>query len=102
MANINLAWTNPTATDIDNICVHKLSGDHSATYPNGTINATDAATFAAAAGAYINQDSTYTDTSAGAKTYTDSTASNTGTHTYGVFSKNGSGYGPGEAVTITY
>jgi len=101
MANINLAWNNPTATDIDNICVHKFSDDQSATYPTGSLDATEAAAFAAAAGAYINQDATYT-YSAGAKTYTDSTASSSGTHTYGVFSKNGSGYGPGEAVTITY
>ena len=101
MANINLSWTNPTANDIDNICVHKFSDDQSATYPDGTISAADAATFAAAAGAYINQDATYT-YSAGAQTYTDCTATNTGTHTYGVFSKNGAGYGPGEAVTITY
>lgn len=99
MANINLAWTNPTATDIDNICVHKLSGDHSATYANDTlISAADAATFAAAAGAYINQDSTYTYAS-GPSSFTDTVSA--GTYTYGVFSKNQTGYGPGEAQTIT-
>jgi len=99
MANINLAWTNPTETDIDNICVHRLNTDMSATYANDTlISAADAETFAASAGSYINTDSTYT-YSAGDKTYTDTVSA--GTYTYGVFSKNQTGYGPGEAQTIT-
>ena len=91
-------------TDIDYICVHRITGDHSATYPGGTlISAADAATFAATAGAVLNSsDATYTyDTAGGAKTFTDSTAANSTTYTYGVFSKNGAGYGPGEAVTIS-
>ena len=98
MANINLAWNNPTATDIDNICVHKFSDDQSATYPTGSLDATEAAAFAAAAGAYINQDSTYTYAS-GPSSFTDTVSA--GTYTYGVFSKNQTGYGPGEAQTIT-
>jgi len=99
MANINLAWNNPTETDIDNICVHRFDTDQSATYANDTlISATDAETFAANAGSHINTDSTYT-YSAGDKTYTDTVSA--GTYTYGVFSKNQTGYGPGEAQTIT-
>lgn len=103
MANINLSWNDPASkTDIDYICVHRITGDQSATY-NGAVSAADAATFAATAGAVLNSsDATYTyDTAGGAKTFTDSTAANSTTYTYGVFSKNGAGYGPGEAVTIS-
>ena len=101
MANINLAWNNPTAaTDIDYICVHKLSGDHSATYANDSlISAADAATFATSAPTVLNlSDGSYTYAS-GASSFTDTVSA--GTYTYGVFSKNQTGYGPGEAQTIT-
>ena len=104
MANINLSWTDPaSAGDIDYICVHRITGDQSATYPDGAVSAADAATFAATAGAVLNSsDATYTyDTAGGLKAFTDSTAANSTTYTYGVFSKNGAGYGPGAAVTIS-
>ena len=103
MANINLSWDNPTTgdDDIDYICVHRITGDQSATY-DGAVSAADAATFSATAGVHINgSDPTYTYTSGLGKTFTDSTAAHGGTYTYGVFSKNGAGYGPGAAVTIS-
>jgi hypothetical protein len=100
MANINLAWTNPTETDIDNICVHRFDTDQSATYADDTlISATDAAAFAASATTVLNlSDGSYT-YSSGAASFTDTVSA--GTYTYGVFSKNQTGYGPGEAQTIT-
>ena len=103
MANINLSWIILLlVTDIDYICVHRITGDQSALTYNGAVSAADAATFATTAGAVLNSsDATYTYSSGPGKTFTDSTAANGGTYTYGVFSKNGAGYGPGEAVTIS-
>ena len=100
MANINLAWNNPIETDIDNICVHRFDTDQSGTYANDTlISATDAAAFATSAPTVLNlSDGSYTYAS-GASSFTDTVSA--GTYTYGVFSKNQTGYGPGEAQTIT-
>jgi len=100
MANINLAWNNPIETDIDNICVHRFDTDQSGTYANDTlISAADAAAFATSAPIVLNQsDVSYTYAS-GASSFTDTVSA--GTYTYGVFSKNQTGYGPGEAQTIT-
>jgi hypothetical protein len=103
MANINLSWNDPMSKgDIDNICVHRFDTDQSATYADGSLDATEAAAFAAATSTIVNvSDATYTyNTAGGAKTFADS-VTNGGTYTYGVFSKNGAGYGPGEAVTIS-
>lgn len=103
MASIKLDWTNPTgATDIVNICVHRFDTDESATYANDTaLDAATAEAFAAAAPTVLNlSDATYT-YSDGAVSFTDTTAVNGTTYTYGVFSKNAGGYGPGEAQTIS-
>lgn len=100
MANIQLSWDNPNATDIDNICVHRFDTDQSSTY-DGSLDATEAAAFTAAQATVLNiNDSSYS-YSNGAVTFTDTTAATGTTYTYGVFSKNGAGYGPGEAETIT-
>ena len=102
MATIRLTWDNPSASDITNICVHRFDTDQSATYPNGSISATDAATFAATQTTVLNiSDSTYTYSDATGLTFDDTTASLGTTYTYGVFSKNAAGYGPGQASTIT-
>ena len=103
MASIKLDWTNPTdATDIEHICVHRFDTDQSATYPNDTpLDAATAAAFATAAPTVLNlSDSSYT-YSSGTATFTDDTAVIGTTYTYGVFSKNEGGYGPGEAQTVS-
>ena len=100
MANIQLSWTNPTANDIDYICVHRFDADQSSTY-NGSLDATEATAFAASQTTILNTNDPSYSYSDGAVTFTDTTAATGNTYTYGVFSKNGAGYGPGEAETIT-
>ena len=100
MANINLTWNNPDETDIDNICVHRFNFDQSAIYANDTlISAADATTFVSSCPTVLNAADGSYNYAAGTSSFTDTVSA--GTYTYGVFSKNQTGYGPGEAQTIT-
>lgn len=111
MANVQLDWTNPVATDIQEIEVFRFTGDYAAlAAADATLdlsNADDDASnddgrkiltseqaqkFIAVAGAAIDTQAY----ASGAATYTDSTANFGDTYVYGVFSKNSGGYGPGE------
>lgn len=87
--NVKLTWTNPgTVGDIDTIEVFRKSGDHTsadaATFRSGATLVTSAAVGSASA----NQE--YTESSVPA-----------GTYTYGAFSKNAGGFGPGDLTDTT-
>ena len=88
--NVKLTWTNPAVVgDIDTIEVYRKSGDHT--------SETDMAAFRAGAtlsasvnvgSASANQETTEQDVPAG-------------TYTYGAFSKNAGGFGPGDLTDTT-
>jgi hypothetical protein len=88
--NVKLTWTNPgTVGDIDTIEVFRKSGDHTgdsdmASFRSGATLVTSATVGSASS----NQD--YTETSVPA-----------GTYTYGAFSKNAGGFGPGDLTDST-
>lgn len=96
MANIQLTWdasAMTSATDIDNLHVFSIDGDQTATYPqnsNNQIDATAAANFVAA-GTSVTENLSKSDTS-----YVHQNVTNPGSGiTWGVFSYNSAGYGPG-------
>jgi hypothetical protein len=83
--NIKLTWTNPaTVSDIDTIEVYRKSGDHTSeadmdSFRSGATSvSSEAVGSASASQEYIDQDVT------------------AGTYTYGAFSKNAGGFGPGD------
>jgi len=117
MANVTITWVNPDDgsgnlnANIDEIHIFRLNGDQSATYPlnNGIVSADQATAFVNAYSAEnsgsitpINSsDSTTLDYAAlGQATYSDESVAS-GTYTYGVFSKNVAGYGPGDVAVLT-
>ena len=95
MANIQLTWdatAMASASDIENLHIFTIDGDQSSTYPqtNGQVDATAAATFAAA-GTAVTQILSKT-----ANSYVHQNVTNPGSgKTWGVFSYNSAGYGPG-------
>jgi len=86
--NVLLEWTNPASVaDIDTIEIFRASGDETAQ--------PDMKAFRTAAGSAIASEAVG---SAGAtQTYTDSGVA-AGTYTYGAFSKNAGGFGPGDLI----
>lgn len=95
MANIELTWNASamiSATDIDNLHVFSIDGDQTGNYPqsNGQIDATAAASFVAA-GTSVTENLSKSETS-----YVHRNVNNPGSGiTWGVFSYNSAGYGPG-------
>lgn len=84
--NIKLSWTNPSSVgDIDTIEIYRKSGDHTAsdfeTFLSGSIHVVSEAVGSAGA----------------AQEYTESSVA-AGTYTYGAFSKNAGGFGPGDLI----
>lgn len=84
--NVKLTWTNPaTIGDIDTIDLYRKVGDHTAVTDMAVFRsgATLVSAEAITTGANNSQD--YTESNVAAETYT-----------YGAFSKNAGGYGPGD------
>ena len=102
MANIDLTWDAAqmaAATDIDSVEIWRIDGDQTANYPMtaGQTSASDAGTFVGNA-VLVAQNLTKTDTS-----YTHSNVTNPGNGiTWGVFSKNSAGYGPGSVFFLNF
>jgi hypothetical protein len=87
MANIKISWTNPAdVSDQDSVKIFRATGDQTAL--------ADAA-FRTAAGTEI-----FTDTSVatGADEYIDLNVPASTTYTYGAFSYNAAGFGPGDVA----
>jgi hypothetical protein len=88
--NIKLSWTNPsTVSDIDTIELYRKSGDHTGVsdmeaFRTGATLVTSAAVGAASS----------------VQEYTES-AVDAGEYTYGAFSKNTGGFGPGDLTDST-
>ena len=92
--NVKLTWTNPAnVSDIDTIDLFRKAGDHTgvndmAAFRNGADSVSSEAVGAA------NSSQEYTESNVAA-----------GTYTYGAFSKNAGGYGPGDltdsAIVVT-
>ena len=88
--NVKLTWTNPgNVGDIDTIEVYRKSGDHTAVTDMASFRS--GATLAASVNvgtASANQDTTEQSVPAGS-------------YTYGAFSKNAGGFGPGDLTDST-
>ena len=86
--NVLLEWTNPAnVADIDTIEVFRATGDHTAQ--------SDMNQFRSDAGNAIASEAVGTANSV--QNYTDSAVA-AGTYTYGAFSKNAGGFGPGDLI----
>lgn len=98
MANIELTWDatqTAAATDVDTLEIWSIDGDQTLTYPqvNNQIDAAQAAAFVAAGNLVTGALLKSTDN------FTQQNVTNPGTGiTWGVFSKNAAGYGPGSIV----
>lgn len=103
MATINLTWDVSTIDpndDIDNLEIWRIDNDVTSSYTqsNGQITASDAALFVAATGASAVVQNLTTSTTS----YDELNVINSGNGvTYGVFSKNAVGYGPGSIAHIS-
>lgn len=88
--NVKLSWTNPSSVgDIDTIEIYRKSGDHTAVSDFDAFRTGATLVVSEAVG------------SAGvAQEYTESSVA-AGTYTYGAFSKNGGGFGPGDLIDST-
>ena len=88
--NIKLTWTNPgTVSDIDTIEVYRKSGDHTSESDMNTFRSgADLVSSEAVGTANSSQEYTESDVPAG-------------TYTYGAFSKNAGGFGPGDLTDST-
>ena len=98
--DIKLDWTNPAASDISNIQIFRAASDLTggATYWDGSVStAEQAQSFSEISG--VNEVASL-DYSAGSATFTE-TEVPVGVYTYGVFSKNSVGFGPGTLTTAT-
>lgn len=88
--NVKLSWTNPaTVSDIDTIDVYRKSGDHTAVtdmdaFRSGATLAASVAVGAANASQEVVENDVPADT-----------------YTYGAFSKNAGGFGPGDLTDAT-
>ena len=83
--NIKLTWTNPgTVSDIDTIEVYRKSGDHTAESDMNAFRSGATLVCSEAVGT-ANSSQEYTESNVAA-----------GTYTYGAFSKNAGGFGPGD------
>lgn len=89
--NVKLTWTNPaTVGDIDTIEVYRVSGD--------STGVSDMEAFRASAG---NPVASVAVGAAGATQETTEQDVPTGEYTYGAFSKNAGGFGPGDLTDTT-
>ena len=101
MANLQLTWDSSamaSATDIDSLHVITIDNDVTASFPqtNNQITAAAAETFAATAGATVITQSLTKTGGAWPTSYTHQNVTNPGNgKTWGVFSYNTAGYGPG-------
>ena len=87
--NVKLTWTNPgTVGDIDTIEVFRKSGDHTSAAAADFRSGATPVTSVAVGSASSNQE--YTEENVPA-----------GTYTYGAFSKNAGGFGPGDLTDST-
>lgn len=102
MANVKLTWDNPSsATDIDEIVLYRYDSDQSATYPDGALTAANADLFAASSNATVTtQNYTSSGVPGPGQEAVDAELAS-GTYTWGVFSKNLGGHGPGQVITAT-
>jgi hypothetical protein len=83
--NIKLSWTNPsTVSDIDTIEIFRAAGNHTSASEEAFRTAAGTAIASVAVGS-ANAVQEYTDASVAA-----------GDYTYGAFSKNAGGFGPGD------
>lgn len=102
MANIELTWDATQmsgATDIESVQIWSVDGDQTGSYTqtNGQISAADAATFVSSA-SVVQQGLSTTDT-----THTQNDVTNPGGGiTWGVFSYNSAGYGPGSIFHLDF
>lgn len=88
--NIKLTWTNPaTVSDIDTIEVYRKSGDHTSVADMNTFRTSATLVSSETVGA-ANSSQEYTESNVEA-----------GTYTYGAFSKNAGGFGPGDLTDST-
>ena len=88
--NVKLTWTNPASVDdIDTIEVYRKTGDHTAVTDMDAFRsgATLAASVAVGTASTTQE---YTENDVAAETYT-----------YGAFSKNAGGFGPGDLTDAT-
>ena len=85
MANVKISWTNPAdVSDQDSVKIFRATGDQTALDP---------VAFRAAAGTEIHTDTTV---ATGADEYVDMNVPGGETYTYGAFSYNSAGFGPGD------
>ena len=88
MATVNLSWTNPSdLSDIDSIKVYRKQGNHTSE---------DKDTFLGSGTTLIDTVAVGSLTASGSGSATDSTAASSETYTYGAFSYNAGGHGPGD------
>lgn len=115
MANVKITWSNASmsgATDIDDIRVFRRDGDVLSTYTDGDTSSADSYEIDAAAGATFTSGLTPITTltwpvsgniSDLAVEHIDTSASDSTSYTYGIFSSNAGGVniGPGAIAAIT-
>jgi len=88
--NIKLSWTNPSSvSDIDTIELYRKSGDHTGVTDMEAFR-TGASLVTSAAVGSANAVQEYTESAVAA-----------GEYTYGAFSKNAGGFGPGDLTDTT-
>jgi len=91
MANIKITWTNPAdVSDQDTVEVYRASGDETASSDEDFRTAAGTAIFSVDPSSYAGTTQDVTDTGVSA-----------GTYTYGAFSKNAAGFGPGDLADST-
>jgi len=88
MANVKISWTNPAdISDQDTVEVFRATGDQTALTPDA---------FRAAAGTAITSIPVANYTAGSADEYVDMNVPTGETYTYGAFSSNAAGFGPGD------
>ena len=89
--NVKLTWTNPaTVSDIDTIDLFRKAGDHTASSISDADFRSGADTVSSEAVGAANASQEYTENNVAA-----------GEYTYGAYSKNAGGYGPGDRTDST-
>jgi|TARA_Y100000289_G_scaffold44982_1_gene44916 hypothetical protein len=88
--NVKLSWTNPgSVSDIDTIEIYRKTGDHTSETNMDTFRSGATLVTSAPVGTAGNVQE-YTESNVAANTYT-----------YGAFSKNAGGFGPGDLTDST-
>jgi len=115
MANVKITWSNAAmtgATDIDDIRVYRVDGDVLSNYTDGDTSTADSYEIDAAAGATFTSGKTALQTFSWPTSgdvadlvaeHIDTSAADSSTYTYGIFSTNagGANIGPGAIAAIT-